>query len=156
MTPGEINTLFHEFGHVTQHILTKVDIPQASGINNIEWDAVEVASQFLENWSMRPEVLKALSSHVDTGAKLDDAILERIHNSGKHMAATQTARQLSFTLMDMDLHTKYPSDEFKTPGDAAKAATDRFAVTPPLPEDRFLCSFSHIFAGGYEIGRAHV
>lgn len=152
MTPGEINTLFHEFGHVTQHVLTKVDIPQASGINNIEWDAVEVASQFLENWSMRPEVLKALSSHVDTGAKLDDAILERIHNSEKHMAATQTARQLSFALMDMDLHTKYPSDEFKTPGDAAKAATDRFAVTPPLPEDRFLCSFSHIFAGGYAAG----
>lgn len=152
MTPGEINTLFHEFGHVTQHILTKVDIPQASGINNIEWDAVEIASQFLENWSMRPEVLKTLSSHVDTGAKLDDAILERIHSSEKHMAATQTARQLSFALMDIDLHTKYPSEEWKTPEDAAKHAADRFAVIPPLPEDRFLCSFSHIFAGGYAAG----
>jgi oligopeptidase A len=152
MTPGEINPLFHEFGHVSQHILTKVDIPQASGINNVEWDAVEIASQFLENWSLRPEVLKSLSSHVDTGEKLDDEILARIFDSEKHMAATKTLRQLSFALMDMDLHSKYSADHDVTPNDIALVATKRFAVIPPLPEDRFLCSFSHIFAGGYAAG----
>ncbi len=152
MTPIEISTLFHEFGHAIQHMLTQVDIPEASGINNIEWDAVEVASQFLENWCSQPEVLRDLSSHVDTGEKLDDDMLFRIHASDTHHAAMQTVRQLRFALVDMDLHTKFPSERFPTVADVEKASAERFAVIPPLPEDRFLCSFSHIFSGGYSAG----
>lgn len=152
MTPIEINTLFHEFGHAIQHMLTQVDIPEASGINNIEWDAVEVASQFLENWCSQPEVLRDLSCHVDTGEKLDEKMLSRIHASDTHHAAMQTVRQLRFALVDMDLHTKFPSKDFQTVADVEKASAERFAVIPPLPEDRFLCSFSHIFSGGYSAG----
>ena len=110
MTPGEIGTLFHEFGHAIQHVLTRVDIPEASGINNIEWDAVEIASQFLENWSSRPEILRSLSRHVETGEPLDDDTLRRIHASDTHHAAMMTVRQLRYALVDMDLHAKFPSE----------------------------------------------
>ena len=152
MSPIEISTLFHEFGHAIQHMLTTVDIPEASGINNVEWDAVEVASQFLENWCSRPEILRDLSCHVDTGEKLDDETLARIKASETHHAAMHTVRQLRFSLVDMDLHTKFPSADFKTVADVEKAAANRFAVIPSLPEDHFLCSFSHIFSGGYSAG----
>ncbi len=152
MSPIEISTLFHEFGHAIQHMLTTVDIPEASGINNVEWDAVEVASQFLENWCSRPEILRDLSCHVDTGEKLDDETLACIKASETHHAAMQTVRQLRFSLVDMDLHTKFPSANFKSVADVEKAAAERFAVIPSLPEDRFLCSFSHIFSGGYSAG----
>ncbi len=152
MTPGEIATLFHEFGHAIQHMLTRVDIPEASGINNVEWDAVEVASQFLENWSARPEVLRSLSRHVDTGAPLDDDTLRRIHASDTHHAAMQTVRQLRFALVDLDLHAKFPSETCPTVEETEAAAARRFAVMPPIPEDRSLCSFTHIFAGGYAAG----
>ena len=152
MTPGEISTLFHEFGHALQHMLTEIDIPEASGINNIEWDAVEVASQFLENWCLQPDVLRALAHHVDTGETLDDDMLNRIHASNTHHAALQTIRQLRFANVDLDLHTKFPSPEFPTISDAERQSAERFAVIPPLPEDRFLCSFAHIFAGGYSAG----
>ena len=152
MTPSEIGTLFHEFGHAIQHMLTRVDIPQASGINNIEWDAIEIASQFLENWSSRPEVLRSLSRHVETGAPLDEDTLRRIHASDTHHAAMMTVRQLRYALVDMDLHAKFPSEACPTIAAAESGATRRFAVMPPLPEDRSLCSFTHIFAGGYAAG----
>lgn len=152
MTPIEISTLFHEFGHALQHMLTKVDVPEASGINNIEWDAVEVASQFMENWCSRPDVLRSLSCHVATGAQLDSDMLRRIHESDKHHAAIQSARQLRFALVDMDLHARFPSEAFKTVADVDRSSAERFALIPPLPEDRFLCSFTHIFSGGYSAG----
>ncbi len=152
MTPGEIRTLFHEFGHAIQHMLTHVDIPQVSGINTIEWDAVEIASQFLENWCLRPEVLRTLSRHVETGEPLDDDTLARIQASNTHHAALQTLRQLRFACVDLDLHTHYPSPDYPTIAATEQCAAERFSVMPPLPEDRFLCSFSHIFAGGYAAG----
>lgn len=152
MTPSEISTLFHEFGHAMQHMLTRVDIPEASGINNIEWDAVEVASQFMENWCSRPEILRGLSCHVSTQAKLDEEMLRRIHESETHHEAIQTVRQLRFALVDMDLHAKFPSEEMKTVIEVEKASANRFSLLPPLPEDRFLCSFTHIFSGGYSAG----
>ncbi|MGI5869489.1 MAG: M3 family metallopeptidase [Kiritimatiellia bacterium] len=152
MTPSEIATLFHEFGHALQHMLTRVDIPEASGINNIEWDAVEVASQFLENWSRLPDVLRSLSRHVETGEPLDDDTLERIHASDTHNAAMGMARQLRFGLVDMDLHAKFPSETHPTIAATEAAASRRFSVLPRLPEDRSLCTFAHVFAGGYAAG----
>jgi oligopeptidase A len=133
-------------------MLTVVEDPEASGINNIEWDAVELASQFMENWCQDRATLQGLSRHVETGAVLPDDLFERIRAARNYRAAPDLLRQLFLGALDMDLHARYP-EPLGPDADAVKrAAAARLLPVALLPEDRFLCGFSHIFAGGYAAG----
>ncbi|MBW2387384.1 MAG: M3 family metallopeptidase [Deltaproteobacteria bacterium] len=148
----EIETLFHEFGHGLQHMLTRVDYGLASGIRNVEWDAVELPSQFMENWAYHRETLMGVSAHVDTGKPLPDELYEKICAARTFRAGSTMLRQLSFGLIDMELHYHYRSGGGESVFDVQRRIAERTAVMQPLPEDRFLCSFGHIFAGGYSAG----
>ena len=153
MTLGEVETLFHEFGHSLQCMLTRVDDAEASGISNVEWDAVELASQFMENWCRRPDILRALSCHVETGEPLPDDLIEKIVGAATYGEGRATARQLSFALFDMDAHERVPSAEFPDAQAAWNASRDRFSAIPAEPEDAFFPnSFTHVFSGGYAAG----
>ncbi|MCL1910437.1 MAG: M3 family metallopeptidase [Kiritimatiellaeota bacterium] len=152
ITLGDVGTLFHEFGHASQVICTKVDYPEVSCFCGVEHDAIELASQFFDNWLKTPGILKSLSCHVDTGEQLPDKIIAQIEASRKHNAAIGTLRQLLYTTVDMDLHTEFPNGKFKTPAAAQAAAYKRFSVLAPVKEDHFINAFSHIFAGGYSAG----
>jgi oligopeptidase A len=152
MTFGEVNTLFHEFGHGLQHMLTKVDYVGASGINNVEWDAVELPSQFMENWCYDRATLFGMAKHYETGEPLPEHYYEKLLASRNYMSGSGMLRQLHFGLVDIELHHRYqPNGE-----ESFKEVRDRIAknttVMQPLPEDAFLCSFGHIFAGGYAAG----
>lgn len=145
---SEVETLFHEFGHALQHMLTTVDDVDASGLNLIDWDAVEVASQFMENWCYDAKTVKAFARHVETRAPIPDALLARVRAAKNDRAATASLRQLAFARLDMALHVDPPADP-----NALKArifADDMPGTT--VPEDRFLNAFTHIFAGGYAAG----
>ena len=156
MTFREVETLFHEFGHGLQHLLTTVDHPQAAGINGVEWDAVELPSQFMENWCYDAATIlgdsgtPGLARHWQTGAPLPQALFERVCAARTYRAATMTLRQVYLATVDLDLHARLQ------PGESPLALQHRVAadntVMTPLPEDRMLCSFSHIFAGGYAAG----
>jgi oligopeptidase A len=148
MTFKEVETLFHEFGHGLQHMLTRVDHPKAAGINNIEWDAVELPSQFMENWCYRPETLLGLARHHATGERLPLPLFEKIVAARNYRAGSATVRQLYFASLDLALHREPPADILAVQRHIAAQNT----VLPPVPEDRFLCSFAHIFAGGYAAG----
>ncbi len=148
----EVNTLFHEFGHALQHMLTTVEEPEASGVNGIEWDAIEIASQFMENWCYDRATLKGLSHHAETGAELPDALFDRLVAAKNFRAATAMLRQLFFAATDMDLYARYPRPEWPDADAVKRINAAKYAPTPLLPEDRFLCSFGHIFGGGYAAG----
>jgi oligopeptidase A len=148
----EVTTLFHEFGHALQHMLTTVEEPEASGINNIEWDAVELASQFMENWCHDRATLKGLSRHVATGAVLPDDLFARILAAKNYRAAPDLLRQLFLGALDMELHARYPGPAGADAEAVKCAVAARLLPVPLLPEDRFLCGFSHIFAGAYAAG----
>ncbi|MGH9388975.1 MAG: M3 family metallopeptidase, partial [Vicinamibacteria bacterium] len=147
MTFREIETVFHEFGHTLQHMLTRVDLGLASGIRNVEWDAVELPSQFMENWCYHRDTLVGLSEHAETRAPLPDALFEKIRASRTFQAGLQTLRQLNFGFLDLELHHRFTPGGAETPFDVQRKVADRTTVIPPIPEDRFLCSFSHIFQG---------
>jgi oligopeptidase A len=152
MTFMEVTTLFHEFGHGLQHMLTKVDYAGAAGINNVEWDAVELPSQFMENWCYERATLFGMAKHYQTGETLPEHYYEKLLAARNYMSGTAMLRQLHFGLVDIELHHRYqPGGE-----ETFKQVRDRLAQTtmviPPLPEDAFLCSFNHIFAGGYAAG----
>jgi oligopeptidase A len=151
MTFSEVNTLFHEFGHALQHMLTTADEPLAAGINNIEWDAVEIASQFMENWCYQKDVLSGISCHYQSNQKLPQELFDKIISSKNYMSASSMLRQLYFGILDMNLHVRSIAcynDILEIKSSVAKDTT----VIRPLQEDRFLCSFGHIFAGGYAAG----
>jgi oligopeptidase A len=152
MTISEIETLFHEFGHGLQHMLTRVDQGLASGIRNIEWDAVELPSQFMENWCYHRETLRGLSGHIQTGETLPDELFARITAARTFRAGSDLLRQVMLAATDLQLHQSAgpgePADAFQV----YRQVAERTTVLPPLPEDRFLCSFTHIFAGGYAAG----
>ncbi len=148
----EVTTLFHEFGHALQHMLTTVEDPEASGINNVEWDAVELASQFMENWCYDRSTLQGLSQHVETRAPLPTDLFERILAAKNYRAAPDLLRQLFLGALDMELHARYPGSTGTDANAVKHALATRLLPAPLLPEDRFLCSFSHIFAGGYAAG----
>ncbi len=155
----EVTTLFHEFGHALQHILTTVEEPWASGINCVEWDAVEIASQFMENWCYHRATIKALSQHVDSGAELPDALFEKITAAKNFRAASAIRRQLFLAATDLDLHARYQGANspttppaFATANSVKNSNAAKYLPLPLLPEDRFLCNFSHIFGGGYAAG----
>lgn len=150
LTHDDVTTLFHEFGHGLHHLLTRVDELGVSGISGVEWDAVELPSQFMENFCWEARVLQRLTAHVDSGAPLPPALFECMLAAKNFHSGLQTLRQVEFALIDMRLHAE--------PGSEARIAAlleevrGEIAVLPPPPFNRFLHSFSHIFAGGYAAG----
>lgn len=148
LTFDEVETMFHEFGHGLQHMLTHVDYADVSGINGVEWDAVELPSQFMENWCYHKETLLGMAKHFETGETLPIDLFEKIYESRSFRAGMLTLRQLTFGLTDLALHMKDKPSIREIEQDIAK----KTAIIPPLPEDRSLCSFSHIFSGGYAAG----
>ncbi len=152
MTFREVETLFHEFGHGLQHMLTAIDEDFASGIRGVEWDAVELPSQFMENWCYHQPTLMGLTAHVETGEPLPQALFEKIVAARNYRAASQMLRQLQFGFVDLELHHRHRSDGDESPLDIQRRIQKRLAIIEPLAEDRFLCSFGHIFSGGYAAG----
>ncbi len=152
MTFNEVETLFHEFGHALQHMLTRVDEVQAAGINNVEWDAVELPSQFMENWVYLKDVLLGMTRHVETGETMPVDMFEKIKNARTFQAGYAMLRQLNFAMTDLELHARYVPGQGETPFDVHRRVGKATTVIEPIPEDRFLNSFTHIFAGGYAAG----
>ena len=152
LTFTQVRTLFHEFGHGLQHMLTTTQWPQVSGIRGVEWDAVELPSQFMENWLFHKPTLLSLTSHVETKAKLPDALVQKIMASRNFRSAYLMLRQILFGLTDLQLHTTYDPDGATTVFDVYNENIKRTQSLPPRTEGRFLCAFSHIFAGGYAAG----
>ncbi len=148
----EVRTLFHEFGHGLQHMLTKVDYLQFSGINGVPWDAVEFPSQFLENWCGQKEVLQFLSEHSKTGKPVSDELVSKLKVADKFQAGNYLLRQLCYALFDFTLHTQYTVENKVDVLAVAEAVNKEFAVLKPAPYSRMPNSFSHIFAGGYAAG----
>jgi oligopeptidase A len=152
MTFREVETLFHEFGHGLQHMLTRVDYPGAAGINNIEWDAVELPSQFMENWCYDRQTLMQLARHYETGESLPEADYQKLLAARHFMTGTAILRQVNFGWLDIELHARYQPGGAETVWQVRDRLAQQNTVLPPLPEDAFLCSFGHIFAGGYAAG----
>ena len=152
MTFGDVETLFHEFGHGLQHMLTQVDFSGASGINNIEWDAVELPSQFMENWCYDRATLFGMAKHYETGEALPESYYQKLIASKNYMSGSGLLRQLHFSLVDIELHHRYQSGGTESVIQLRSRLAETTMVMPPLPEDNFLCSFGHIFAGGYAAG----
>lgn len=148
LTHDEVQTLFHEFGHCLHHLLTRVDYPSVAGINGVEWDAVELPSQFHENFTWDREALDLISGHHETGAPLPQALHEKMLASRNFHAGLFLVRQLEFALFDMQLHAA-AIDDFES---VLNAVRDAVAVVPAAPFNRFAHTFAHIFAGGYSAG----
>jgi len=148
----EVETLFHEFGHGLQHMLTKVDYAGAAGINNVEWDAVELPSQFMENWCYHRETLLKLARHYETGEPLPEDLFQKILATRNFMTGNAILRQVNFGWLDLELHHRYQPGGEETIWDVRDRLAENTAVLKPLPEDAFLCAFGHIFAGGYAAG----
>ena len=150
LTHDDVQTLFHEFGHGLHHLLTRVDDLGVSGISGVEWDAVELPSQFMENLCWEWEVLQRLSGHVDSGAPLPRALFDRMLAAKNFHSGLQTLRQVEFALIDMRLHAE-PGNADRIAEVAAEVRAEVSVLATP-PFNRFLHSFSHIFAGGYAAG----
>jgi len=151
-THDEVVTLFHEFGHGIHHMLTKVEVSGVSGIAGVPWDAVELPSQFLENWCWEPEALALISGHVDTGDTLPADLLEKMLQAKNYNSALQMVRQLEFSLFDFILHHQYKVGEKGQAQAVLKDVRSKVAVINAPEFNRFQHSFSHIFAGGYAAG----
>ncbi len=146
----EVETLFHEFGHCLHHLLTTVDVSSLAGINNVPWDAVEVPSQFMENFTWQPEVLDLLTCHVDTGAKLPAELLANMLASRNYHSALAMLRQLEFAIFDLKVYgVKKLSG---TVQELLNEVRKEVSVLPTADFNRFQNSFTHIFAGGYSAG----
>jgi oligopeptidase A len=152
MTFDEASTLFHEFGHGLQHMLTRVDYPGAAGINNVEWDAVELPSQFMENWCYDRTTLMGMAKHYETGETLPEHYYQKLLAARNYMSGSGMLRQLHLSLVDIELHHRYQPGGAETPSQVRARIAKNTTVLPPLPEDAFLCAFGHIFAGGYAAG----
>lgn len=152
MTFREVETLFHEFGHGLQHMLTTVDEADAAGINGVEWDAVELSSQFMENWCYHRPTIRGLSGHYKTGEPLPDELFDKLTAARNFRAASMMLRQLHFGMTDIYLHHQFDPSSSESPFDVQRRMAEKTSVLPPLPEDRMLCAFSHIFSGGYAAG----
>ena len=148
----EVTTLFHEFGHGLHHMLTRVDNAGVSGINGVEWDAVELPSQFLENWCWERESIDMISGHYKTGEKLPDELLERMRNARNFQSAMQLVRQLEFAMFDMQLHIQSTPTESADIQATLNKVREKVAVVPTPSFNRFQHGFSHIFSGGYSAG----
>lgn len=151
-THNEVVTLFHEFGHGIHHMLTRIDVAGVAGINGVAWDAVELPSQFLENWCWESEALAFISGHHETGEPLPADLLEKMLTARNFQAAMQMLRQLEFALFDFRLHQEFdPANADQIPALLDEVRREVAVMTPPA-FNRFQHSFSHIFAGGYAAG----
>lgn len=150
LTHDEVTTLFHEFGHGLHHLLTRVEHAGASGINGVAWDAVELPSQFMENWCWEPEGLALISGHYETGAPLPQDLLEKMLAAKNFQSGLMMVRQLEFSLFDFELHATH--GDGRSVLDVIEAIRDEVAVMRPPAYNRFANSFAHIFAGGYAAG----
>jgi len=150
LTHDDVITLFHEFGHGLHHLLTQVNERQVAGISGVEWDAVELPSQFMENFCWEWPVLQALSSHVTDGTPLPRALYDKMHRARNFQSGLQTLRQVEFALLDMLLHTAHDPQNDILP--LLQQVRDEVAVIQPPPWARSVNTFSHIFAGGYAAG----
>jgi oligopeptidase A len=152
MSFREVETLFHEMGHGLQHMLTKVDFADCAGINGVEWDAVELPSQFMENWCYHRPTLLSLTGHYQTGEPLPEALFEKVRAAKNYRAGSMMLRQLLFGMTDITLHSDFDPNGKETPHELNQRLSQQTSVLPLLPEDRSLCSFQHIFSGGYAAG----
>jgi len=152
LTHDEVITLFHEFGHVMHHLMSKVDYMAASGIHGVEWDAVELPSQFMENFCWREEVLPLISKHIDTQEPLPKELFEQLLKSRSFQAGLFMLRQIEFSLFDFRLHYYYNPDKPEPVQKVLDQVRKEIAVITPPSFNRFQHSFSHIFAGGYAAG----
>ena len=148
----EVTTLFHEFGHGLQHMLTKVDSLFVSGISGVEWDAVELPSQFMENWCWQKEGLALISSHVETGEALPETLYNKLIKARNFQSAMMMVRQLEFSLFDFRLHIEFDTPEFDSVSILLNEVRKQVAVIIPPATNQFQHGFSHIFAGGYAAG----
>ena len=151
-THDEVITMFHEFGHGLHHMLTQVDDYGVSGIKGVEWDAVELPSQFMENFCWEWDVLRHMTAHVETGEHLPRALFDKMVAAKNFQAGMQTVRQIEFSLFDMRLHGDFDPSGSKTALDLIEEVRDEVAVVRPPKWNRFPNNFSHIFAGGYAAG----
>ncbi len=151
-THDEVITMFHEFGHGLHHMLTQVDEYGVSGIKGVEWDAVELPSQFMENFCWEWEVLCQMTAHAETGAQLPRALFDKMMAAKNFQAGMHTMRQIEFSLFDMRLHGEFDPHGKQTALDLIEQVRDEVAVVRPPKWNRFPNSFSHIFAGGYAAG----
>lgn len=152
LTFNEVTTLFHEFGHGLHHMLTEIDCAGVSGINGVEWDAVELPSQFLENWCWQKPVIPLMSAHFETGEPLPESLLDKLLAAKNFQSGMQMLRQIEFALFDFELHQAtgiHSAADIQTLLDHVR---DRVAVVKPPADNRFQHGFTHIFAGGYAAG----
>jgi oligopeptidase A len=152
MTFEEVTTLFHEFGHGIHHMLTRVNYSGAAGIHNVEWDAVELPSQFMENWCYDRATLFGLARHYQTGAPLPEEEYQKLLAARNYLSGSGMLRQIHLSLLDLELHHRYQPGGPETIAQLRDRLAQKTLILPPLPEDAFLCSFGHIFAGGYAAG----
>ncbi len=152
ITHDEVTTLFHEFGHGLHHMLTRMEFSGVSGINGVPWDAVELPSQFMENWCWEKEALDLFARHVDSGEVIDDVLFEKMTRARTFQASMQMVRQLEFALFDFRLHHEIANNPELDIQALLNEVRSLVAVIPAPEFNRFQHSFSHIFAGGYAAG----
>ncbi len=152
LTHDEVQTLFHEFGHGLHHLLTKIDHAAIAGIHGVPWDAVELPSQFLENWCWERDTLDLISEHVNTKEPLPEVLFERMIAAKHFQTAMQMVRQLEFALFDFRVHLEYDPARGAQINEKLAEVREQVAVIQPPPFHRFAHGFSHIFAGGYGAG----
>lgn len=151
-THDEVETLFHEFGHGLHHLLTRVDYPGVAGINGVAWDAVELPSQFMENWCWEREALDLFAAHFESGEPLPQVLYEKMMAAKNFQSGMQMVRQLEFSLFDFRMHREYDPAQGGRIYDLLNEVREQVAVIKPPAFNRFAHGFSHIFAGGYAAG----
>ncbi|MEW8497620.1 MAG: oligopeptidase A [Candidatus Thiodiazotropha taylori] len=151
-THDEVETLFHEFGHGLHHMLTRIDYPAVAGINGVAWDAVELPSQFMENWCWEQQALELISGHVESGEPIPDELFQRLHGAKNFQSAMQMVRQLEFSIFDFRIHQEYDPDQGGRIYQILDQVREQVSVVKPPSWNRFPHGFSHIFAGGYAAG----
>ncbi|MDR2878268.1 MAG: oligopeptidase A [Chromatiales bacterium] len=152
LTHDEVLTLFHEFGHGLHHMLTRVDYPSVAGIQGVPWDAVELPSQFMENWCWQKEAMVLISGHYKTGERLPAETFDRLLAARRFQSGMKMLRQIEFALFDFRLHLEYSPEQGARVYELLAEVREQVAVVRPPPFNRFAHSFSHIFAGGYAAG----
>jgi oligopeptidase A len=152
LTHSELVTLFHEFGHTLHHVLTEVDYPSLAGTNGVAWDAVELPSQFLENFTWRHEMLGEIGRHFGTGEPLPQDKIEKLNRSRTFLAGLGLVRQIEFALFDFRLHDEYAPKRGARVAEILAEVRREVAVVEPPAYNRFAHSFGHVFGGGYAAG----
>ena len=152
LTHDEVQTLFHEFGHCLQHMLTKVDYSMVSGINGIPWDAVELPSQFLENWAWEKESIHYIAEHYLTHQPLPGDLFQKMWQAKNFQQALQMLRQIEFALFDFKLHLEFDPQQTAQIQSILDQIRQQTSLLTPVPFNRFQHSFAHIFGGGYAAG----